>query len=223
MSGDMVNESMLDMYIFETNQLIEKLEQLVINGEKENGFFDLINEIFRIMHTVKGSSAMMMFNNIAELSHSVEDLFYYIREKKPENIDNNILSDIVLESIDFIKNEICKIQNGDIPDGDSTEKIIEIKDFLNLLKDKHGNGYVAPEIKPKSQKFFVTSVKAKEEAAKQKYEVCVHFVEDCGMENIRSFGILHKLSEVAEVISSIPENIIDDDEKASEVIIKKWI
>jgi two-component system, chemotaxis family, sensor kinase CheA len=220
MSGNMVNESMLDMYIFETNQLIEKLEQLVIDGEKENGFADSINEIFRIMHTVKGSSAMMMFNNIAELSHSVEDLFYYIREKKPENVDNNILSDIVLESIDFIKNEMCKIQNGDTPDGDSSEKIIEIKDFLNLLKDEHGNGDTVLDAKPKPQRFFVTSVKAKEETAKQKYEACAHFVEDCGMENIRSFGILHKLSEVAEVISSIPDNIIDDDEKASEEIIK---
>jgi two-component system chemotaxis sensor kinase CheA len=220
MSENIVNESMLDMYIFETNQLIEKLEQLVIDGEKENGFADSINEIFRIMHTVKGSSAMMLFNNIAELSHSVEDLFYYLREKKPENVDNNILSDIVLESIDFIKNEICKIQNGDAADGDSSEKIAEIKEFLNLLKNEHGGSEAVKENKPKPQKFFVTSGKTKEETPKQKYEACAHFVEDCGMENIRSFGILHKLSEVAEVISNIPENIIDDDEKASEEIKK---
>ena len=220
MSENMGNESMLDMYIFETNQLIEKLEQLVIDGEKENGFADSINEIFRIMHTVKGSSAMMLFNNIAELSHSVEDLFFYIREKKPENVDNNILSDIVLDAIDFIKNEMGKIQNGDSPDGDSSERIVEIKEFLKQLKDEHGDGEVVKESKPKQQKFFVTSGKAKDESPKQKYEACAHFVEDCGMENIRSFGILHKLSEVAEVISSVPENIIDDDENASEEIRK---
>ncbi|WP_160683473.1 chemotaxis protein CheA [Clostridium sp. C2-6-12] len=220
MSENMGNESMLDMYIFETNQLIEKLEQLVIHGEKENGFADSINEIFRIMHTVKGSSAMMLFNNIAELSHSVEDLFFYIREKKPENVDNNILSDIVLDAIDFIKNEIEKIQNGDSPDGDASDKTIEIKEFLKQLKEEHGDGQAVKESKPKQQKFFVTSGKAKEEILRQKYEACAHFVEDCGMENIRSFGILHKLSEVAEVISSVPENIIDDDEKASEEIRK---
>jgi two-component system chemotaxis sensor kinase CheA len=220
MSENMGNESMLDMYIFETNQLIEKLEQLVIDGEKENGFADSINEIFRIMHTVKGSSAMMLFNNIAELSHSVEDLFFYIREKKPDNVDNNILSDIVLNAIDFIRNEMEKIQNGDNPDGDSSEKIIEIKEFLNQLKQEHGDGETVKENKCKPQKFFVTSGKTKEETPRQKYEACAHFVEDCGMENIRSFGILHKLSEVAEVIISIPENIIDDDEQASEEIRK---
>jgi len=218
MPGNTVNESMLDMYIFETNQLIEKLEQLVIDGEKENGFADSINEIFRIMHTVKGSSSMMLFNNIAELSHSIEDLFYYLREKKPENVDNNTLSDIILKAIDFIKNEVGKIQNGDTPDGDSSDEISEIKDFLNQLKNKHGEGDNVLDTKPKSQKFFVTSAKAKEETAKQKYAVCAHFIEDCGMENIRSFGILHKLSEVAEIISNTPENIIDDDEKASEEI-----
>lgn len=69
------------------------------------------------MYTVKGSSSMMPFNNIAELSHSVEDLFFYIRERKPKNVNNNILSDIVLDAIDFIKNEIEKIQNGDAPNG----------------------------------------------------------------------------------------------------------
>lgn len=214
----MINESMLDMYIFETTQLIEQLEQLVIDGEKENGFTDSINEIFRIMHTVKGSSAMMLFNNISELSHSVEDLFYYLREKKPKGVDNNILSDIVLEAIDFIKNEVSKIQEGKMPDGDSSSKISEIKEFLNELKENNGSDDVVMVSKPKPQKFFITSSSNKAESTKKKYTAKVYFIEDCGMENIRCFGILHKLSEVAEIINSIPENIIDDDEKVSEQI-----
>lgn len=220
MSENMINESMLDMYIFETTQLIEQLEQLVIDGEKENGFTNSINEIFRIMHTVKGSSAMMLFNNISELSHSVEDLFYYLREKKPKGVDNNILSDIVLDAIDFIKNEVSKIQEGNMPDGDSTSKISEIKEFLDELKESNGNGDVVRVSKPKPQKFFITSGSNKTESNKKKYKAKVYFIEECGMENIRCFGILHKLSEVAEIINSIPENIIDDDEKVSEIIRK---
>jgi len=219
-SENMINESMLDMYIFETTQLIEQLEQLVIDGEKENGFTNSINEIFRIMHTVKGSSAMMLFNNISELSHSVEDLFYYLREKKPKGVDNNILSDIVLDAIDFIKNEVSKIQEGNMPDGDSTSKISEIKEFLDELKESNGNGDVVRVSKPKPQKFFITSGSNKTESNKKKYKAKVYFIEECGMENIRCFGILHKLSEVAEIINSIPENIIDDDEKVSEIIRK---
>jgi two-component system chemotaxis sensor kinase CheA len=222
MSESFINESMLDMYIFETTQLIEQLEQLVIDGEKENGFSNSIDEIFRIMHTVKGSSAMMLFNNISGLSHSVEDLFYYIRENKPDEVDNNILSDIVLDSIDFIKGEISKIQQGNTPDGDCANKITGIKDFLNKLK---GTETIDSDTKPnennlKQQKFFITSAKSKRDVSNQKYKAKIQFAEDCGMENIRCFGILHKLSEVAEIICSSPENIIDDDEKACEEIRK---
>lgn len=222
MSESFINESMLDMYIFETTQLIEQLEQLVIDGEKENGFSNSIDEIFRIMHTVKGSSAMMLFNNISGLSHSVEDLFYYIRENKPDEVDNNILSDIVLDSIDFIKGEISKIQQGNTPDGDCANKITGIKDFLNKLK---GTETIDGDTKPnennlEQQKFFITSAKSKMDVSNQKYKAKIQFAEDCGMENIRCFGILHKLSEVAEIICSSPENIIDDDEKACEEIRK---
>lgn len=222
MSESFINESMLDMYIFETTQLIEQLEQLVIDGEKENGFSNSIDEIFRIMHTVKGSSAMMLFNNISGLSHSVEDLFYYLRENKPDEVDNNILSDIVLDSIDFIKGEISKIQRGNIPDGDCANKITGIKDFLNKLK---GTETIDGDTKPnennlEQQKFFVTSAKSKRDVSNQRYKAKLKFAEDCGMENIRCFGILHKLSEVAEIICSSPENIIDDDEKACEEIRK---
>lgn len=58
------------------------------------------------MHTIKGSSAMMLFNDISTLAHSMEDLFYYIREAKPVNLDYSSLSDLVFEGIDFIKIEV---------------------------------------------------------------------------------------------------------------------
>ena len=56
-----INEPMLEMFIFETTQLLEQLEQIVMRSEK-NDMFDNndVNEVFRIMHTIKGSSSMMM-------------------------------------------------------------------------------------------------------------------------------------------------------------------
>lgn len=121
MSENFINEPLLDMFLFETTQLIEQLEQSVLSSEKESNFFtqETINEIFRIMHTIKGSSAMMMFNNISTLAHSMEDIFYFIREKKPYIIDFSALSDLVLDGVDFIKNEINKIKIGVTADGDS--------------------------------------------------------------------------------------------------------
>ena len=50
--------------------------------QKDDDAFDenSINEIFRIMHTIKGSSGVMMYDNIMKVSHKLEDIFYYLRE-----------------------------------------------------------------------------------------------------------------------------------------------
>ncbi len=96
-------EPMLEMFIFETFEMIEQLQQLIIDSEKNKKIeTDAINEIFRIMHTIKGSSGMMMFDNIANISHTIEDLFYFIRESKPKKIDYSILTDLVLEGSDLL-------------------------------------------------------------------------------------------------------------------------
>ena len=114
MSNQYANEPMLEMYIFETSQLLEQLEQAIIANEKACSYSqDAINEIFRFMHTIKGSSAMMLFNDIGALAHVIEDLFYFLREKKPKKVDYETLSDLVLEGVDFIKVEVEKIKSGD--------------------------------------------------------------------------------------------------------------
>ena len=65
MSNDNNQEPMIEMFIYETTQQIEQLEKYVLNCEKDGGFFrEVINDIFRIMHTIKGSSAMMLFKDI---------------------------------------------------------------------------------------------------------------------------------------------------------------
>ena len=128
-------EPMLEMFIFETFEMIEQLQQLIIDSEKiEKIENDTINEIFRIMHTIKGSSGMMMFDNIANISHTIEDLFYFIRESKPEKIDYSILTDLILEGSDLIKAETEKINNDKEADGDFTVFIKKANEFLEVLK-----------------------------------------------------------------------------------------
>ncbi|MEG1874896.1 MAG: Hpt domain-containing protein, partial [Angelakisella sp.] len=51
---------MIEMFIFETTTLLEQLDEILLNSEKNQNMTDEnINEIFRIMHTIKGSAAMM--------------------------------------------------------------------------------------------------------------------------------------------------------------------
>lgn len=227
MSDSMNREPMLEMFIFETFQLLDELEQSLINSEKESGFESSINEIFRIMHTIKGSSALMLFDNICGLAHSIEDLFFYLREKKPKNYDSSEITDIVLCGIDFIKNETSKLENGMEPDGDSLELINRIRKYLKTLKSMNEEGDSlennsepeSQELNP-SQNHFVNSNNVAVSSKSYKYEAVLKFEEDCEMENIRAFSVVHDLKEIADIIYCYPEEVMEG-EGDCEVIRKE--
>ena len=89
MAEEFNTDSMLDMYLFENEQFLEQLQDMVLDQKDADCFDeDSINEIFRTMHTIKGSSGIMMFDNITAISHKLEDVFYYLREAHPDNVRN---------------------------------------------------------------------------------------------------------------------------------------
>ena len=139
-------EAMVDVYIFETTTLLEQLDEILLRTEKANEFTeDDINEIFRIMHTVKGSSAMMGFDNLSKLAHKGEDMFFIIRES-PENMtDVGFVYDLVFQMSDLFKAEIDMIQNNeDYEPTDFSEMISKLEKGAKILKGELENGS-APE------------------------------------------------------------------------------
>ena len=69
------HEPMVEVFIYETRQFLEQLEQMALTSEQEGSFTpEDVNEIFRAMHTIKGSAAMMMLDEISKLAHAVEDI-----------------------------------------------------------------------------------------------------------------------------------------------------
>lgn len=214
--ADFSRDSMLDMFIFEMNQLVDQLEQLII--ECEDGYsMDNINEIFRIMHTVKGSAAMMMFDNISKTAHAVEDLFFYLREENPTGIDYSSLTDIVLEGMDFIKNELGKIADGGEADTDATEVIKRVKAFLGVLKGDSPEKETTPNKKEETSKEETSSPVAADKNS-TKYECHLYFEDESGMENVRSFNLLNHLKDFGTILHSTPKDVIAEE---SEQIIKK--
>lgn len=125
-------ESLIEVFIFETIQLLEQLEQLIICSEKDRRLESSINEIFRIMHTIKGSASMMSYHGISSVAHVVEDILNTIREKKPEKLNYQILTDIILEANDFIKQEISKVQKDKTYNPESN---INIEQYINSAND----------------------------------------------------------------------------------------
>lgn len=220
--NDFSREPMLDMFIFETNQLVEQLEQAILSTEKSSCYtHSAINEIFRIMHTIKSSSAMMLYNNISNLAHKVEDLFYFLREEKPQNINCSELTDLVLESVDFIKTEIQKIEKGDNADGENLLLLDKLTEFLSLLKDENNSVRTEnQETETKGeQKYYIRSLKSKINPNSNCFKATIYFEEGCGMENVRSYIVVNNLKELAHDVYYIPADIIDNDDSAE--VIKR--
>lgn len=221
MSNNSKMDPMLQIYISETTQQVEAIELAVLNIEKNTGSLEPINEIFRLMHSIKGSSAMMLYNNIATVAHAIEDLFDYIKKNASQKFDFSQVADIVLEVIDFIKSEIIKIENNVEADGDSSEKEKYIKEYLRTLKKENHCDENFDEQSPReiieNSKFYIPSKRnvqsdlINNEKKENFYEILVTFEDDCKMENVRAFALIHELGDISSQIRHYPEDIIDDD------------
>lgn len=215
MSDKFAREPLLDMFLFETAQLLEQLEQSILSSEEESDLTeDSINEIFRIMHTIKGSASMMLFDNIAKLAHSIEDLFFYIRKEKPPKIDCSALSDLVLRCVDFIKIEMDKIGNEVPADGNADDLIASMNAYLNDIKQ---SGKDAPEaavetVHEEKQQYYIKQLRPEEKKYRNSYKAVIHFEDGCEMENIRSYTVIRQLQGITEAVAYLPEDIIDNDD-----------
>ena len=206
------NDPLLDMFLFETFQLTEQLEQIILNCESKECFsLEAINEIFRIMHTIKGSSAMMQFYPISTLAHSIEDLFYFLRAEKPKHINFSTLSDTILKSIDFIKDESEKIKQG-LPAIGNPDVLIDIlKNLLTNLKEKNSSHISIIQNASKDTNMEVLPTAEEKVSYTYRYRAIIHFEEECEMENMRAFAVIRDLNDKAAEISYIPEDILEDD------------
>lgn len=221
MSQEFNTEGMLDIFLFESGQLLEKLDELVIERKDAEAFeSDDINEIFRVMHTIKGSSGIMMFENITKVSHKLEDIFYYIRESQPDNIPHMELVGYVLDVSGFIAGELDKIKEGDEPDGDESEIMENLEKFLKTIKNEivkdeskelpPENVYVAPS------QFYIPPVSTENSHF---YRIHMTYRSDTMMSNIRAYSATYALKEVAEDLLFTPEDILTN-EASADVILK---
>jgi two-component system chemotaxis sensor kinase CheA len=210
MNGD---ESMLEVYIYETQQLLEALENTLFEGESGKKLNpDQINEVFRIMHTIKGASAMMEFENMTKLSHSLEDMFSQIRDCGAPTQEWPGIFDLVFSAISFFNGELAKLLAKAPMDGDAAELIELLKARLGQLKgDASGCGAQAPgavhEQGGSAQKTAMPAAVLEHKTDEPCYKVKVLFEENCQMESIRAFGVVQSLKKICTSMVTVPEDI----------------
>ncbi len=219
MAEEFNTDGMLDMYLFENEQLLEQLQERVLEQKDADCFDeDSINEIFRTMHTIKGSSGIMMFDNITAVSHKLEDIFYYLRESQPDNVPHLDLVGHVLEVEDFISGELEKIRNGNPVDGDASEIIAGLDKFLEMIKNggMAEGGKEPPEnVHEEPKQFYIAPVAT---SASRFYKIYLTFYPETEMANVHAYKTVYALKEMAEDLLYSPEDIISDESSAQKII-----
>ena len=215
MAIDPSMEPMLEVFIYESTSLLEQLDEILLDAEKSKSFSeDNINEIFRTMHTIKGSSAMMEFTGISTLAHAVEDVFFILREdpSRMGNV-NEALFDLVFQASDFLKTEIESVQNSGEANKDPSAMIAELKRLAAIMKgEAPAGGAPAPAAAAESAAPLPAN------SDPEMVRIRVHFEDGCQMENIRAFMLISQLKELCDKLESIPANPESDSSCCSEII-----
>lgn len=209
---------MLDMYLFENSQLLEQLQDRVLKLKDAESFDDdSINEIFRAIHTIKGSSGVMMFDEITAVAHKLEDVFYYLRESKPTNVPHLELVELVLGVTDFISGEMDKLSEGAAADGDAHELIGKIDDYLRKIKEseKEAGKVIADNVYEEPTQFYIAPLAS---SFTHYYKVYITYKDSTEHVNIRAFKAVRALKDVAEDMLYYPEDILSGKEAVTEDI-----
>ena len=219
MAAEFNTDGMLDMYLFENTQLLERLQEIVLEQKDSDGFDEEgINEIFRAMHTIKGSSGVMMFDEITAVSHKLEDVFYYLRESQPENVPHIKLVEHVLEVADFIQGEMDKLSDGEDADGNAQDIIKGLDDFLATIKGdkkKDKDKVIEGNVHEEPTQFYIAPIAT---GVSHYYQIYITYMPDIDMANVHAYKTVYALKDIAEDLLYLPEDIITDPGTASEIL-----
>ena len=187
------NDSILDAFLYETNTLLEQLDSIVLADEEENNFSEEdVNTIFRIMHTIKGSSAMMEYNSLMTVAHRAEDMFSIIRDNSMTVVPEALrpaLFDLLFQVIDFFRSEIERIESGQPLSTDIDTLVGKVNSFISQIK----NG---GESDASSAQGEAGGSGAPEPNAEFPYLLQVFFDEGCGMENLRAYMLATSIRDL---------------------------
>lgn len=109
---DCEDQELLEGFLTETTELLEKLDDDLVALEKSTDDADLLNSIFRSIHTVKGASSFLGFDLLVKVTHKTEDVLNRLR--KGELLVTPEIMDVILEATDLVKVLVSDIKAGEI-------------------------------------------------------------------------------------------------------------
>ena len=217
------NNQYMDMFLDESHEHLQSLNDGLLGLEDNAEDLSVLNEIFRNAHTLKGMSATMGYNKIAELTHEMEDVLDMLR-KEQLKVSEDII-DTLFKCVDSLEQMINNVGNGD------PEDLIDVSDLVAKLSSisKPGSApppaAAAPANAPTAAAPAAAAPAAPAAAAAPLVDLSeteknviteaqkggmhgillkVTLSESCLLKSARSYMVMNALDELGEVIKSIP-------------------
>ncbi|MFJ8459847.1 chemotaxis protein CheW [Lysinibacillus xylanilyticus] len=198
----------LEMFIEESKDHLQACSEHLLELEKNPDDLAIVGEIFRSAHTLKGMSATMGFEDLADLTHKMENVLDAIRNEKI-HVTPEIL-DVVFESVDHLEEMVMDIANG----GDGKR---DVSSTVAQLKRIELGEYAIPEVVATTEtpvtavasvleydSFEQTVITQSAEQGFNAFEISVRLREDCLLKAARVFMVFEILEKNGDVIKSNP-------------------
>lgn len=200
----MSNDKYMKAFIDESRENLQDMDKALLALEKDPGRRELIDEMFRYAHTIKGGAASQGYEDISTLAHAMESLMDRLRGQniKP---DSSVI-EILFETLDQLEALIEGVVKQEKPEIDITPLIDRLK-TISLAE---------PPLKPKIAEEVPAPVEPeKDTLIKKKYniQVKVKLKEDCIFKSIRAAMVLKHLGQIGEIVSTAPAARDIEDEK----------
>ncbi|MBS4539868.1 chemotaxis protein CheA [Clostridium sp. D2Q-11] len=201
----------IDIFIEESNEHLQSMNECLLKLENEPENTELLNEIFRVSHTIKGMSATMGYEKMASLTHEMENLLQELRSDKI-SINTDII-DILFECFDkleqYTKNVAEQSNEGEI---EVSNLIVKLNSILND-NDKLIIADYTSDTGVKNIDYYILNIL--KEAMKKNmkgYRITVEIDEKCMLKAARAFIVFNTLEEYSEIIKSEPSTEDIEDE-----------
>ena len=195
-------EQYLEIFVQEAKEQLEIITQSLLELEKNPKNQEVVNEIFRAAHTLKGSSGMMGFTEIQELTHKMEDVFDSIRKGLTKPSPD--LIDVLFECVDALEKRINHLEMGERKEEDFSYLVEKLESCITEKRDTHEEEDISRTLSIEELKALEAEVNSLGNAG-ECFFVTVRLNEDCLFKSARAYMIITALEKIGKIVRCFPE------------------
>ncbi|GFR36127.1 chemotaxis protein CheA [Thermobrachium celere] len=189
----------LDIFLEESTENLQTLNENILELEKDPDNKEIINSIFRVAHTLKGMAGSMGFNDIADLTHKMENVLDKFRNDILK-VDSNIIT-VLFKCLDTLELMINNIRE----DNNNTVDIKEIMDLLeNINNEQTKNTKSDNSIDFSLNIYDENIIKQAKEKNYNVYIAEVILADDCLLKSARAFLVYKTIEDNGEILKTVP-------------------